>query len=106
MKKLLTWLSKGSKVIKILTYLYSGLSVVKAAVSAGLAQFKEDKPDVDESKYKFMLQALEYVGLAISALDTLLDWFGVDVKAVEETKDPKDLSAQLEAEMNKLKEIK
>jgi len=105
MKKLLTWISKGSKVIKILTYLYTGLNVVKAAISAGVEQFKEDKPDVDESKYKFMGQALEYIGLAISALDTLLDWFGIDAKSIEAA-EPKDLNAQLEAEINKLKEIK
>lgn len=106
MKKLLTWLSKGSKIIKVFTYIYSGLVVAKSAISSALAALKEVKPDLDSKIVDILQQVVDYMDVAIDAIEKVLDWFGIDAKAVEEkslkTSDP---AQQLKEETQKLKEL-
>ena len=104
MKKLITWLSKGTKIVKIITYIYTGLKVVKMAVQAGLDAFKEAKPDFDESKLKYLVQALEWIQTAVETIEMVLDWFGIDPKSVDVER--ADISTALDTEINKLKQLK
>ena len=106
MKKLITWLSKGTKIIKILTYLYTGLVVAKSAIASALETLTEVKPDLDQKVVEILQQVVEYVGVAADAIKKVLEWFGVDTKAIDVKASNKDeLSAQLKEESQKLKEL-
>ena len=80
MKKLLSFLTKGSKIKRILTYLYRGLVVVKAAFESGFDALKKEKPE-DKSYDKFT-GVSKYLDVAIKAVGIILGWIGVDVDSL------------------------
>lgn len=82
MKKIIAFLTKGSKIRNILIYVYRGLVVADAAFQAGFAALKIERP---EDKVYAKLEGIpEYLETAAKAVRTILEWMGVDTRSVEE----------------------
>ena len=75
MKKLIAWMSKGSKIVKILKYIYKALIIANNTVSgsesgaeeAGLSNNITEK--ISTTK-KYLEVALEYLGV-------IMNWLGI-----------------------------
>ena len=80
MKRLIMFFKKASKIKQILTYLYRGLVVAKAAFDAGFAALKKEKPE--DKVYEKLEGITDYLDVAITAVATILGWFGVDTEKV------------------------
>lgn len=109
MKRLFLFFSKAAKIKQILTYLYRGLVVAKAAFDAGFAALKKEKPN--DKIYEKLEGITEYLDVAIKAVGKILEWFGVDTEkvaseAVEEVKSGKKKgNPALDKVTNDLKEL-
>ena len=98
MKKLLTWLTKGAKIRKILLQIYRALVTIKSVVSLVLEQFKpEDKV------LKKLADAIEYVDIAINGLVVVLEWLGVTETERSEIEKEQLTVETAKAEMEKSK---
>ena len=101
--------NKASKIKQILTYLYRGLVVAKAAFDAGFAALKKEKPT--DKAYEKLEGITDYLDVAITAVATILGWFGVDTEkvaseAIEEVKSGKKKgNPALDKVTNDLKEL-
>jgi len=92
MKKLIAWLTKSSKIVRILTYVYRGLVVAQAAYRPAIEKLKELQPDL--GVYDILDQIGDYIDVATKAVKTILDWLGADTdeikaKAIEEAENKK-----------------
>lgn len=109
MKKLILFFTKGTKIRRILTYLYRGLVVAKAAFDSGFEALKKEKPD--DKIYEKLEGITEYFEIAIKAVGTVLKWLGGDVEkvaaeALEEAKSGKKKgNPALDKVTNDLKEL-
>lgn len=84
MTKLIAWLTKGTKIVRILTYIYRGLAVGSASLEAAILKLKEIQPDLGEKWFDLLLSILEYMKIALEAVEKVLVWLGVDAKAERE----------------------
>lgn len=75
MKKLIAFLTKNSKIRKILIYVYRGLVVAKAAFVAGFDALKVERPE--DKAYAKLENIPEYLETAAKAVKTILMWLGV-----------------------------
>lgn len=80
MKKIIAWFTKGTKIVRILTYIYKGLIIASAGFDAAVEKFK--KQFEDASFIPTLDTISEYMAVAIDALEKILEWFGVDTEAV------------------------
>lgn len=75
MKKIIAWLTKGSKVVRILTYVYRGVFVSRRMLSSMLVAFKDVQPESVEWKFTQTVTAvIEYLNVAEEALVKILNW--------------------------------
>lgn len=80
MKKLFTFLTKFSKITKIVEYVYKGILVAKDVVTLVRTEIAEIKPD-----FKYLAQldkVADYLDKAAEAVAMVLRWLGGDVSAV------------------------
>jgi len=75
MKKLITWLSKGSKVVKVLKYIYRALIIANRTVEGG--QHGAEEAEVPEKYIEKISTTQKYLEVAIEYLGIILGWFGV-----------------------------
>lgn len=80
MSKFFTWLTKGTKILRILTYLYRGLVVATKSLEAAIIALKEVKPDLSEKTVYILSSILEYMKIALEAVEKILVWLGVDTE--------------------------
>lgn len=74
MKKLIAWLTKGSKIVKILKYVYAALVAANSAVSG-----VEHGLDIGGKELPHFLQKVgKYLSICVDVLEKILSWFGVD----------------------------
>ena len=85
MKKLIAFLTKGSKIRNILIYVYRGLVVGKAAFVAGLEALKVERPD--DKAYAKLENIPEYLDVAAKSIKTILTWIGVGEVDIQELVD-------------------
>lgn len=82
MKKIIAFLTKGSKIRNILIYVYRGLVVGKAAFVAGFEALKVERPE--DKAYAKLENIPEYLDAAAKAVKTILGWIGVDERDIQE----------------------
>jgi len=104
MKKLIAWLTKGSKVVKILKKIYKALLIADSTISAGQAVMNENNIVSDKITPEKISLAKKYVSLTIKYLGIVLSWFGVSAEeraAVEnaEVQSPEDIEAEIERDL-------
>ena len=85
MKKIIAFLTKGSKIRNILIYVYRGLVVGKAAFVAGFEALKVERPE--DKAYAKLENIPEYLDAAAKAVKTILGWIGVDERDIQELVD-------------------
>lgn len=94
MKKLFTFLTKFSKIVTVVEYVYKGILVAKDVVALVRAEILEIKPD-----FRYLAQldkVADYLDKAAEAVALVLKWLGGDVKAVAAA-----ARAEVEASENK-----
>lgn len=82
MKKIIAFLTKGSKIRNILIYVYRGLVVGKAAFVAGFEALKVERPE--DKAYAKLENIPEYLDAAAKAVKTILGWIGVDEREIQD----------------------
>lgn len=75
MKKLIAWLSKGSKITKILKYIYKALIIANGVVGGG-AQGAEEA-GISQDVTEKISTTKKYIEVAIEYLGVILGWLGV-----------------------------
>lgn len=80
MKKIIAWLTKGTKIVRILTYIYKGLIIASAGFNAAVEKLKVQFEDASFIPTLDIIS--EYMGVAIDALEKILEWLGVDTERV------------------------
>lgn len=81
MKKFFAWLTKSSKIVRILTYIYRGLVVAQAAYKPAIDKLKELQPDL--GVFDILDQIGEYIDVAAKAVKTVLDWLGANTEEIK-----------------------
>lgn len=74
MKKLIAWLTKGSRIVKILKYVYGALVAANSSLSGiehGLDVAGKDTPSGISKTEK-------YLTICIDVIEKILSWFGID----------------------------
>jgi len=110
MKKLYTFLTKFSRIAKIVEYVYKGILVSKDVVVLVKTEILEIKPDFRYVKQLDMVA--DYLGKAAEAVGLVLKWLGGDLVAIAaaaraevaatENKAPADRLADINAALDKL----
>ena len=85
MKKIIAFLTKGSKIRNILIYVYRGLVVGKAAFVAGFEALKVERPE--DKAYAKLENIPEYLDAAAKAVKTILGWIGVSDRDIQDLVD-------------------
>ena len=95
MKKLIAWLAKGSKIVKILKYIYAALVAANSAVSGiehGLDVAEKETP-------KDLQKTSKYLTTCMYALEKILSWFGLDTylyrDIAQQNLTPEEISARI-----------
>jgi len=105
MKKLIAWLSKGSKILKILKRVYRALIIADGVIGGTADGLNE--AEVNNKISDKMNSTHSYLSVALKWIGTILDWFGVSAiereaiarEALTET--PEEIDAQCEREASK-----
>ena len=110
MKKLYTFLTKFSRIAKIVEYVYKGILVAKDVVVLVKTEILEIKPDFRYVKQLDMVA--DYLEKASEAVGLVLKWLGGDLVAIAaaaraevaatENKAPTDRLADINAALDKL----
>ncbi len=79
MKKIITWFTKGSKIKRILKYIYQALVISSKMMSGGVEGVVEAHVTSAEKVTEKITSAQKYVDLAIEYLGVILGWFGISV---------------------------
>ena len=97
MKKLIAWLAKGSRIVKILRYVYGALVAVNSSLS-GIEHGLDISGKESPSGFQ---KACKYVVVCVEALEKILSWFGIDTfecrSIANEQLDPEELSKRIAA---------
>lgn len=95
MKKLFAWLAKGSRIVKILKYVYGALIAANSSLSGiehGLDISGKESP-------KGLQKVSKYIIICVNALEKILSWFGIDTfecrSIANETLEPDELNARI-----------
>ena len=109
MKKLLTWLSKGSKIIKIVQQIYKALVIASSAVGAGETAANETGL-IPENTVEKISTVKQYIDIALEYLGKIMEWFGISAEEREAFKrslladGSKETPEQIKAEIAKIAE--
>ena len=76
MKKLITWLTKGTKIVKILKQIYKALTIASSAVGTG-ETVAEQTGVVNQEAAEKISGIKEYIDLALEYLGDIMGWLGV-----------------------------
>ena len=76
MKKLIAWLSKGTKIVNVLKQIYKALAIASSAVTAG-ETVVEQTGVVSVEKVSAIK---EYIDLALEYLGKIMGWLGISAE--------------------------
>lgn len=76
MKKLIAWLSKGTKIVKILKQIYKALTIASSAVTTG-ETVAEQTGVVNQETVDKISGIKEYIDLALEYLGKIMGWLGI-----------------------------
>ena len=110
MKKLFTFLTKFSRIAKIVEYVYKGILIAKDVVALVKTEILEVKPDFRYVKQLDMVA--DYLEKASEAVGLVLKWLGGDLLAIAaaarsevaatENKEPAAQLADINAALDKI----
>lgn len=75
MKKLIAWMSKGSKIVKILKYIYKALIIASNTVSG--SESGVEQAGISDKVTEKISSAKKYLEVAIEYLGVVMKWLGV-----------------------------
>lgn len=78
MKKLITWLTKGSKVSRILKYIYKALIIAKSTVNGAADGTAE--AEISDKIVEKISTAGRYIDVATKYLAIIMSWFGISAE--------------------------
>ncbi len=79
MKKLITWLTKGSKVTRILKYIYQALVIANKTATGVIEGINEAEVSSADKINTKISDTQNYLTMAIEYLGIILGWFGITV---------------------------
>ena len=79
-KKIIAFFTKGSKIARILRYIYNGLFIATKALSSAIAALQEVEPDKNVKVIETLKVVLTYTDTAMQALQKIIEWIGGESK--------------------------
>lgn len=79
-KKIIAFFSKGSKIARILQYVYNGLFIATKALSSAIAALQEVEPDKNVKVIETLKTVLSYADTSMQALQKIIEWIGGESK--------------------------
>lgn len=79
-KKIIAWITKGTKITNIFTYIYQGCFIILSSLTA----LKESVITVNNKKLNkyvdIISTIIDYLQTAVDGIETVLSWLGIDVE--------------------------
>ena len=82
MKKLIAWLSKGTKIVKIIQQIYKALVIASSTVSTGETVANQTGL-VPENTAEKISAVKGYIDLALEYLGKIMEWLGISAEERE-----------------------
>lgn len=79
MKKILTWLSKGSKIIKILQQIYKALVIANSTIETS-ETIVQNTGIVSEDTAQKISETKSYIEIALEYIGKIMGWFGISTE--------------------------
>ena len=79
-KKIIAFFTKGSKIARILQYIYNGMFIATKALSSAISALQEVEPDKNAKVMETLKVVLSYTDTAMQALQKIIEWIGGESK--------------------------